>query len=87
MSFKSYRDESKAIYGHSGEKADREQLNIGSLQRIADATEKMAVSITDLMHERDRYKDWYERERRTAISLRGKITKLKKKINANLTNR
>lgn len=62
-----------------------DRIKIGCLQRIADATEKMAQSYSALIEERDRYKRWYENEermRRSAdrriISLKGVITKLKK---------
>lgn len=63
-----------------------EEINSGSLQRIADATEKMAASYDSLRNERDRYKTWYE-DRGRAIAylnkriaaLRGVITKMKKR--------
>lgn len=64
-----------------------EGINAGSLQRIADATEKMAVSYSQLIAERDNYKRWYyeKMERndsliRSIIAYRGVITKLKKKL-------
>jgi hypothetical protein len=63
-----------------------ESINAGSLQRIADATEKMAGNFIALQNERDRYKGWFQQERsykeaceRQVRSLRGVITKLKKK--------
>jgi len=63
----------------------KEDINAGSLQRIADATEKMAQSYVALIEERERYKRWYENqrdlvqiERRSNSALRGVITKLKK---------
>ena len=62
-------------------------INSGSLQRISDATEKMAASYNDLMNNRDMYRCWYERElaakeslARRVIALRGVITKLKAKL-------
>ena len=63
-----------------------ESINSGSLQRIADACEKMAASYDSVRNDRDLYKRWYE-ERGRAIdylnkriaSLRGVITKMKKK--------
>ena len=65
-----------------------ETINCGSLQRIADATELMARSHADLIAERDKYLKWYEREmanklraQRYISSLRGVITKLRKKLN------
>lgn len=64
-----------------------EHINAGSLQRIADATEKMAASCDALRDERDRYKRWYEEEmaakallERRVRSLRGVITKLKRSV-------
>lgn len=59
-------------------------INIGSLQRIADATEKMAADYTALQNDRDMYKrrnDDYEKKNaalhRKISALRGVITKLK----------
>lgn len=61
-------------------------INSGSLQRIADATEKMASSYDNLRNDRDLYKKWYEEgnENRNKLerkisALRGVITKLKKR--------
>lgn len=64
-----------------------EQINAGSLQRIADATELMAKRHTDLISERDWLSGAYRRasdradhaDRRIA-SLKGQITKLRKKL-------
>ena len=60
------------------------EIKVGSLQRIADATEAMARSYQQLIDERDKYKRWWkEGERRTnhlersASGLRGHITRLK----------
>lgn len=61
-----------------------ESINAGSLQRIADATEKMAQRHTDLMRERDdferRYKAAVAREfalERQLSAAKGQITKLR----------
>lgn len=61
-----------------------EQINTGSLQRIADATELMAKRYQDLLDENQRYKGYcndYQRKilkrDRTISALRGQITKLK----------
>lgn len=66
-----------------------EHINAGSLQRIADATEKMAASYDSMRNDRDRYKRWYEDERarrqkrdRQIASLRGVITRLKRQEGA-----
>lgn len=64
-----------------------EHINLGSFQRIADACEKMAGNYTELQNQRDYYKRLYEQEKKTSYSLyrsncslRGTITKLKKKV-------
>jgi hypothetical protein len=61
-----------------------EAINSGSLQRIADATEKMAQSYTDMERSRNYFKGLYEERkssimllRRSDAALRGVITKLK----------
>jgi molecular chaperone GrpE (heat shock protein) len=61
-----------------------ENINSGSLQRIADATEKMASNYLSMERDRDNYKRWYEREVKKVkdlnlsnAALRGVITKLK----------
>jgi len=63
-----------------------EQIKIGSLQRIADATEKMASNYTQLQNERDLYKRWYEAKNvhikkleHSNAALRGHIKRLKKR--------
>lgn len=63
-----------------------ETINCGSLQRIADATERMAGNYTALQNELDRYKAYYRelserlaRRDKTISNLKGQITKLKKK--------
>lgn len=65
-----------------------EGINTGSLQRIADATEKMAANYSQLIQERDNYKKWYHEKMervnacyRTMTAYRGVITKLKNKLN------
>lgn len=67
-----------------------EHINAGSLQRIAAATEEMAKSFLALQGELSGYKQWYEEERdsrrrltRTVTALRGVITRMKRKSNAN----
>lgn len=63
-----------------------EALQTGALQRIADATETMARRYAELIDERDYWKRRYEevaaqsrRNLRSAIALRGVVTKLKAK--------
>lgn len=63
-----------------------ESINAGSLQRIVDASERMATNFIALQNDRDLYKRWYNEEcskvsklHRRINSLRGVITKLKKR--------
>lgn len=65
--------------------ASVEEINSGSLQRIADATEKMASSYDAVRNDRDYYKRAYEERRnyaahleRRIASLKGAITRAKK---------
>lgn len=64
-----------------------EQLGFGCLQRIADATEAMAQNYVKLQKDydymrgdRDYYRDSNQRALNSIRSLKGTITKLKKKI-------
>ncbi|KDC22999.1 hypothetical protein AZ20_4231 [Bordetella bronchiseptica E014] len=82
-------EQSRKRWVTQGDAASLEQINAGSLQRIADATEKMAQRHTELMRERDGYKDLYERSaasvdqlRHSNRSLRGHITKLRQRLAA-----
>lgn len=84
--FKNYRDHSRINYGNSTGAATLEQINSGSLQRIADATEAMAKNYTAMQEDRDRYKRWYEDQRAITLRLsrritafRGVITRMKKR--------
>lgn len=80
-----YRQWSKREwYATDGEPTD-ERINVGSLQRIADACELMARNHALLVNERDMYKRWHEdaiRQRdhayRRVNSLKGVVTRLKK---------
>lgn len=65
-----------------------EQMTIGCLQRIADATELMAKDrqsmieeVESLKRDRDLYQKWYRAEVRKVTALKGVITKMKKKLN------
>lgn len=54
MIFKSYREESRTNWGVTvteNTKPDREQLMLGCMLRIADATEAMAKNYTQLQNE------------------------------------
>lgn len=63
-------------------------VQTGALQRIAGSLERIAHNYTHLINERDKYKQWYAEEyqktaylKRCNRSLRGHITRLKRKIN------
>jgi hypothetical protein len=78
------REASKKDWAANG--ISMEEINSGSLQRIADATEKMAASYDSLRTDRDYWKAACERAReREAMkdfrirSLRGVITRMKRK--------
>jgi hypothetical protein len=80
MTMATLRETSKQEF--SG-KSSLENINAGSLQRIADATEKMASSYVDLEADRNRYREWYQKRKAEAESLtrqnsalRGVITRL-----------
>lgn len=77
------RESSRAEWSSTG---SREDINSGSLQRIADACEKMASSYDSLRNDRDSYKLWYletcaenKALNRKLIAMRGALTKAKKK--------
>lgn len=83
------RDESRVNYRVDNEAATLTELRTGALQRIADATELMAKRYTDLIRERDMYKQFCEDKSRYAgklerrnAALRGQITKLREKLAA-----
>lgn len=80
------RQDSRKEWGSGSSVQD---INAGSLQRIADATEAMAKNWNALTAERDRYEHWYRREvdlresaERSNSALRGVITKLRKRLEA-----
>lgn len=77
MATKFYREESRGEwYNTQQDKPTCEQINVGSLQRIADAAEKMAQNYTSLIEELDRYKRWYEEERKRSQKLRNRVAGL-----------
>ena len=64
-----------------------EDLQLGCLQRIADATEKMASNYQRMENDLAMYKRWYKEKcetvnnrDRSISNLSGQITKLKKKL-------
>ncbi len=86
MTFKSYRDESRINYGKTQDSSlSIEQLNCGSLMRIADATEKMCADREKLERDykymrnnRDEWRQRAEAAERSNAALRGVITKTKR---------
>lgn len=84
-----YREESRRDWHREEVPPTNDDLKLGCLQRIADATEMMARRYHDLIDERDKYKNAYkrvclyeDRANRRIAALRGVITKLKKKLEA-----
>lgn len=80
------RSASKAQYDSAGTPS-LDQINCGSLQRIADAAEVMARRYVDLLKDVEQYRRWWNEERQTSAALarsnsalRGQITKLKKQL-------
>jgi hypothetical protein len=66
----------------------REAMQLGCLQRIADATELMAKNFLQLQAEAEQYKRYYEQEkkykdtyRKSMIAYKAHNTRLKNKIN------
>lgn len=83
-----FRESSKANWNNGFDKPSTEQLTFGALQRIADAAEKVADNLITLMHERDKYKRWYEEQQKENKTLskklnayKGIIKRLKARIN------
>lgn len=85
MSFKPYREESRANWGVTTDgNPTIEQINCGAILRIADAAELMAKNHAQLVADRDRFERWHlqgnaalETERRRNAALRGIVKKLK----------
>ena len=72
MSKKTFREHSRGdwVTSDDGEdKPNRDQLKLGCLQRIADATEKMAKNHTQLIADCDWYKARYKEEYASAKRL------------------
>lgn len=81
-----YRKNSRKEWSRPDEKIYDEDLKIGCLQRIADATELMARRHQELLDEkndainsRDYWRALHDEIERSNRSLRGQITKLKRK--------
>jgi len=82
----SRKSESKKDWGISGIGATHQDLNLGCLQRIADATESMAANYNRMRDDRDTW-ERIARERNSRINryeyqvraLKGVITRQKKR--------
>jgi len=80
-------EESKKIwFTETDHSLDVETVKAGCLMRIATATEAMAQNYKALIDERDRYKRYYEEQKRRAetlerqnAALRGHLTRRKKR--------
>lgn len=84
--FKSYREESRRNYGTSNGEFTLENIQLGALLRIADASEAMAKNHTQLLSDLEFYKRRFKEEQQAAqrlarrnATLRGLVTKMKKK--------
>ena len=86
-----YREESKKDYftpeKNEGIGLPVGELAVGSLMRIADASEKMVVRHTELIADRDRFERWYHDEmafrkrlEHRIAGFKGYIKKLEKRV-------
>ena len=90
MNWKSYRQQSRDIqWGTNGDSLSIEQVNCGSLLRIADATELMAKRYEELIQKAEfeerranRYASRLETEQRRTAALRGVIGRMKRQRSA-----
>lgn len=78
------REESKQNWISRG---NTEDINAGSMQRMADALELIAKDRQKLIDDKEyyqesakRYQECYENEQRRVAALKGVITKLRKKL-------
>lgn len=86
MPTKAYREESRKDWCNGqSDKPTAEQIKLGCLQRIADATESMAKEYNRLLMEnnvlknsRARYRDEAEMLRRRLAATKGVVTRMKR---------
>lgn len=78
--------ESRKGWHRGGEAPTNDDLKLGCMQRIAAATEAMAKNHDALVRERDNahadrdyWQREYERANRSAIALRGVVTRMKRR--------
>jgi len=81
------RQKSKTEWTTENHSYNVDDVKLGALQRIADATEAMAKNYNDLLRDVKLYKDMYQNQtkrrqqlERSNAALRGQITKLRKKL-------
>jgi len=86
MPFKNYREQSRDVQWGSEGNPNLDQINCGSMLRIADAAEKMAASYDQMRKDRDYWKGRTENLKRdikilahSNAGLRGYIKRLKGK--------
>lgn len=89
MGDRELREASRRRFDRPGGKSTFEEINTGSLQRIADAVEVMSRNHQALIDQRDQLRQWYRDELarrlaadRSRAALRGQITKLRKQLEA-----
>jgi hypothetical protein len=78
--FKRYKEISKTNWGRyfeEGEKPSNEDIQLGVMLRIADATEAMAANHIALMNDRDMYKKWWQEAENKVESLKNSNRTLK----------
>lgn len=88
MTFRRYKEGSRADWGvdlEDGRTLTAEQIQMGAVLRIADATEAMAKNYVRIQEERDRFERYYKDEQRRRASaersnaaLRGHIKRIKR---------
>ena len=81
--------EASKIHYNAFTPATHQDIQTGSIQRIADAAEAMAKSHSQLIYDRDAYKRWYEDEKKKCKhllavirGLKGRVTILNRKFTA-----
>lgn len=81
------REKSKLNYNDNNNVASLEELTVGSFQRIADATEKMASNYIKMENDLKWYKDKYQQQKdeiehlcKRISGFKGYIKRLKNKL-------
>jgi hypothetical protein len=85
MSLLNYKVQSRLEWSRETSQLTTEEIQLGAVLRIADATESMAANYTRLQDELDRYKRWYAEEKNAGkrlsqsnASLRGHLGRMKR---------